>query len=132
MALPHTITERATSARCSRLAPSLATNARGDIPGRLLVALEAALGSRPAALLSWCPTACAAGSLRGMPASPMRATRPNVGRSALPPRVAQAGAPRVPHGLTRRWSRIATAGLNHRALLPPPGGQPFQSAQLQR
>src|SRR5688500_3354376 len=103
MALPQAIAERGRSARCSRLAPSATTDARVYIPGRLLVALEAALGSRPARLLSWFSAACAVGSLRAVSPPPMRATRPNVGRSALRSRVAQAVPLAGTHGLTPHW-----------------------------
>ena len=54
-----------------------------------------------------------------MPPSPMQATRPNVGRSALPLRVAQAVPLAGTHGLTPRSTPTRYGWLRQ----PPRAGQ---------
>jgi len=102
MALPCTSTEQGRSARCLRVALCLASSARlrsWRVEGSALPAPRFTPGRLRC--FRFLPAPARLGSLRAMQPSPMRATRPNVGLAALPPRVAQLRT--IYHHMRKLW-----------------------------
>ena len=110
MALPLAVALHGSTARCSRLASSVATEGQGRRCGFLGLPRTATLGS-----------------VVGMQAFPMRALRPNVGRGPVA-RSAQAVMGRPPSGRARPTRPNPSLDPNRSSWLR----QPPRSGQLQR